>query len=125
MDDGALNGLRGFFAFNIMAYHGFLFLKQTEAHIGIDLYSSVHMPLFFLLSGFSLTIAYGKTQWNGSSRCCLGCKTNSLDGVDDIENPNEGAKIFDSWEFYKRRLFRILPLHYLGHITTLIAWKFG
>ena len=123
MDKGALNGLRGLFAFHVMAYHACWFVSGGVKP-KVDLYANVDMPLFFLLSGFSLTIAYGKTLWNGSTRCCFGCKTVAKDGV-DIENSDEEPKIFDSWSFYRKRLIRILPLYYLGHILVIVCWKFG
>jgi hypothetical protein len=31
-----------------------------------DLYGSLEMPLFYLLSGFGLAIGYGRTQWEGA-----------------------------------------------------------
>ena len=123
MDKGALNGLRGMFAFHVMAFHACLYMNGENEPI-VNLYAHVDMPLFFLLSGFSLSIAYGKTLWNGSSRCCFGCKSTTKDGV-DVESPDQEPKIFDSWAFYKKRLIRILPLHYLGHILVLLVWKFG
>ena len=126
MDKGALNGLRGLFAFHVMAFHHFGFMRgQPEPLIKteINLYAQVDMPLFFLLSGFCLTLAYGKTQWHGSTRGCYGCTTTTSDGV-DVENPEEAPKIFNSWEFYKNRFIRILPLHYLAHILVLIVYKF-
>ena len=120
-DKGALTGLRGFFAFHVMVYHAL-----TEfTHFPINLYATWDMPLFFLLSGFCLTLAYGKTLWNGSTRCCLGCKSVTSDGVTDLENPAGGKKIFDSWEFYKKRFIRILPLHYLANIAGLIMYQYG
>ena len=123
IDKGALNGLRGLFAFHVMAFHACLYLGRG-VNPEVNLYAHVDMPLFFLLSGFSLALAYGKTLWNGSTRCCFGCKTTSSDGV-DVENPEQEPKIFNSWEFYKKRFIRILPLHYLAHILVLIVWKFG
>ena len=82
-------------------------------------------PFFFLLSGLSLTLAHGKTLWSGSTRCCLGCKTTSSDRVTDSENHAKERSILDSWAFYKKRLTRILPLHYLGHIAVIIAHTLG
>ena len=123
VDRGALNGLRGLFSFHVMAFHACHFMAGDVKPV-VNLYAQVDMPLFFLLSGFSLTLAYGKTLWNGSTRCCLGCKTTTSDGV-DLENPDEEIKIFNSWEFYKKRFIRILPLHYLGHILVIMVWKFG
>jgi peptidoglycan/LPS O-acetylase OafA/YrhL len=125
LDKGSLNGLRGLFAFHIMAYHaclGIPFVVHVEPVV--YLYANVDMPLFFLLSGFSLALGYGKTTWNGSTRCCFGCKTKALDGI-NIENPDDVPKIFDSLKFYKKRLIRIFPLHYLSHLLVWIVWKFG
>ena len=106
-----------------MAYHACDFLAG-DVKPKVNLYGHIDMPLFFLLSGFSLALSYGKTIWNGSTRWCFGCQTSSSDGIDQ-ENPEQQPKIFDSWEFYKKRFFRILPLHYFGHILVLIGWKFG
>ena len=124
IDKGALNGLRGLFAFHVMVYHACVFLGDGF-HPKLNLYANVDMPLFFLLSGFSLTLAYGRTVWDGSS---LGCSNNSqkvLSNVTSFENFEVSPKIFNSWEFYMKRLIRILPLQYLGTILVLIVWKFG
>ena len=62
LDKGSLNGLRGLFAFHIMAYHaclGIPFVVHVEPVV--YLYANVDMPLFFLLSGFSLALGCGKT----------------------------------------------------------------
>jgi peptidoglycan/LPS O-acetylase OafA/YrhL len=123
LDKGALNGLRGLFAFHVMAFHACLYVPGDVEPV-VNLYAHVDMPLFFLLSGFSLALAYGKTAWNGSTRFCFGCKTKTLDGI-DIESPDDAPKIFDSWEFYKKRLIRIFPVLYLSHVLVLIVWKFG
>ena len=37
----------------------------------------VHMPLFFLLSGFSCTVGYGQKQYQRTSLCCGPCRTTS------------------------------------------------
>ena len=123
LDKGALSGLRGLFAFHVMTFHACLF-ADGGVHPTVNLLAQVDMPLFFLLSGFSLTLTYGKTLWNGSTRGCFGWKTSTQDGI-DTENPDGDPKIFDSWAFYKKRLIRILPLNYLGHVLVLIVWKFG
>ena len=124
VDKGALNGLRGVFSFHVMVYHACVFLGNGF-HPKLNLYANVDMPLFFLLSGFSLTLAYGRTVWDRSS---LGFSNNNqkvISNVTDVENFEGSPKIFNSWEFYKKRLIRILPLHYLGTILVLIVWKFG
>ena len=123
LDKGALNGLRGFFAFHVMAYHALMEGRLHGDHNPtIYIYANVDMPLFFLLSGFSLALAYGKTLWNGSTSYCFGSKISSKDGA-DLETSD--PKIFDSWTFYKKRMIRILPLYYLGHILMLIVWRLG
>ena len=123
LDKGALIGLRGLFAFHVLAYHACL-CAAGDVYPTVNLLAQVDMPLFFLLSGFSLTLSYGKTAWNGSTRGCFGFKISTQDGV-DAENPEGKLKIFDSWAFYKKRLIRILPLNYLGHVLVLIVWKLG
>ena len=123
-DKGALNGLRGLFAFHVMIYHACVFLGDGF-HPKLNLYANVDMPLFFLLSGFSLTLAYGRTNWDRSSLSCCNNNQKVNLNVTDVENLDVSPKIFNSWEFYKKRLIRILPLHYLGTILVLIVWKFG
>ena len=118
-----MDGLRGLFAFHVMAFHACLLLKGS-GNLEVNLYGHVDMPLFFLLSGLSLALAYGRTKWNGSTRGCFGCKTDSSDGV-DVENAQQQPKIFDACEFYKKRLIRILPIHYMGIALVMIVWKYG
>ena len=106
-----------------MTFHACLFAAGDVEPV-VNLYAHVDMPLFFLLSGFSLALAYGATSWNGSTRWCFSCKTKTLDGT-DVQNLGDMPKIFDSWEFYKKRLIRIAPLYYFCHILVLVVWTFG
>ena len=72
IDLSALNGLRGMVAMHIMMHHLCLFSK-----LGFNLHGSVNMPVFFLLSGFTLVIAYRKTHFGWrpySERCHQCCK---------------------------------------------------
>ena len=123
VDKGSLNGLRGLFAFHVMAYHALLTLGGGTWP-KIDLYAIIDMPLFFLLSGFSLTLAYGKTNWDRSSLTYTN-DTKKDSGATDIEKFEKPPNIFNAREFYKKRLIRIFPLHYLGTILVLIVWNFG
>lgn len=125
MDKGALNGLRGLIAFHVMTYHAFTLLIPSYSKFVIVNYANVDMPLFFLLSGFCLTLAYGNRHWNGSIRRYLGCKSTTSDGVRNLENFGGETKIFDSWKFYKKRFIRILPLHYLTTIAALAINQYG
>ena len=124
VDKGALNGLRGLFAFHVMIYHACVFLGDGF-HPKLNLYANVDMPLFFLLSGFSLALAYGRNSWDGSTLECSNNNQKVISNVTGHENLEVSPKIFNAWEFYKKRLIRILPLHYLGTILVLIVWKFG
>jgi peptidoglycan/LPS O-acetylase OafA/YrhL len=54
------------------------------------------MPLFFLLSGFSCTLGYGRKKYS-----TLKQKT---------ENPEDSP--FKIWDFYFARISRILPVYY-------------
>ena len=126
MDKGALTGLRGLFAFHVMAFHAFLFMPQRPPRkLYIFLFANIDMPLFFLLSGFSLSLGYGKMLWDRSTKRCLGCKSATSNGVEYSENAGENREMFDTWKFYKKRLIRILPLHYLGIVAGLIEWRLG
>ena len=123
-DKGSLNGLRGIFAFHVMVFHACMFLGGGTWP-KLNLYANIDMPLFFLLSGFSLVLAYGRTEWGGSSLTCRNANTEGASGVTYAETPSKQSSIFDAWEFYKKRMIRILPLHYLGIILGLITLKFG
>ena len=124
VDKGSLNGLRGIFAFHVIVFHACMFLGGGTWP-KLNLYANIDMPLFFLLSGFSLVSAYGRTEWGGSSLTCRNDGTKGVSGVTDEEALEKPSNIFNAWEFYKKRLIRLLPLHYLGTILVLIAWKFG
>ena len=70
------------------------------------------MPLFFLLSGFCLTIGYGRKQYTSSSRCCGPCSKSTKSCCFSSQDKEEEEVLFDSWNFYKGRLTRILPVYY-------------
>ena len=121
-DKGSLNGLRGILSFHVMVYHACSFLGTRPK---LNFYGNIDMPLFFLLSGFSLSLTYGGRKWDVSSLTCRNTNTEGASGVTYAETPSKQSSIFDAWEFYKKRMIRILPLHYLGIILGLITLKFG
>ena len=121
-DKGSLNGLRGIFSFHVMVFHACRVLGTRPK---LNLYGHIDMPIFFLLSGFSLALTYGRTKWDVSSLTCRNTSTKGVSEVAYAETPTKQAKIFNAWEFYKKRMIRILPLHYLGIILGLITLKFG
>ena len=113
MDKGALNGLRGFLACHIFVEH----CVSPQ----IDIYGHIALQPFFLISGFCLTLGYGKTIWSGSRLYSLRLKTTASDKNTNLEIAGNGPQIFDAMPFYKRRLIRILPIHYLALIARMLA----
>ena len=77
------------------------------------------MPLFFLLSGFCMTLGYGKKKFTESSIGCGPCKTT----INCFKNKNveecEEENVFDSWNFYKSRFARILPVYYATFVYAI------
>ena len=71
------------------------------------------MPLFFLLSGFCLTLGYGKKKYSKISGCCSSSKAKTLDSTQSI------GSIFDSTTFYFKRLTRVLPVYYVCFLYSL------
>ena len=76
--------------------------------------SQVHVPLFFLLSGFCLTLRYGnKKHGNGPTQ---GWK---------CPQRKNAAKPFNFQEFWHGRLVRILPVYYATFALALILVPLG
>ena len=125
LDKGALNGLRGLLAFLVMSHHAWCSNPQlTSTRYVIFLYGGFAVPGFFLLSGFSLALAYGGTKWNGSMIRRLGYQTSSSDAIEDAISPRKRRRLFDNYKFYKKRLIRIVPVHFLALSLSLILWSF-
>ena len=119
----SLNGLRGCLAFHVMAYHACWFENKKVPKF--DLQANADMSMFFLLSGFSLAIKYGESF---PDRCLKGLLKSDESSMKDpihVEQQKEETGTFGRWKFYKKRLVRILPLHYLGMALVLIVWRFG
>ena len=119
MDNRALSGLRGLLAFHIMTFHVLnMFFKGSSYYVFI--FGELHMPLFFILSGFCLVLAYGNTHWTSITSCCSRIQRAKSQETNYLGNCDDDQKIFDVVEFYKKRLARILPLHYLGILAGSI-----
>ena len=69
------------------------------------------MPVFFLLSGFCMTLGYGKKNYSGSTIC--------------KKQTGFNEEIFDSIAFYIGRFTRILPVYYFGLIEGAILIPLG
>ena len=102
----AHTGMRGLLAMWIVIFHCLLY------SLNWNLYGSALMPIFFLLSGYSLAIGYGKA--NDSSR-----RTDN-----NPERPSAGSR-FDFKRFYQNRFARIAPVYYVGTLIALPLVIFG
>ena len=84
------------------------------------------MPLFFLLSGFCMTLGYGQKNYTGSTICCGPCKMASgCDCLPCKRQVGSNTEVFDSIGFYLGRFVRILPVYYICLIVGIILIPFG
>merc|ERR1711975_56646 len=90
----AHGGLRGILALHVALFH-FLLFSDLKLHTC----GNVHMPFFFLLSGFSLSATYPNLDINTSWLALKG--------------------------FYQNRLARCLPVFYLCNAVGIILTYFG
>ena len=119
-DNGALNGLRGWFVFHIMLNNVWTLNPQLESSkSSLNLYGDVMIPLFLLLSGFRNTLSYGKFKWN-----TLESETSAVGDHDYLAFHRKPRRQFDASSFYRKRMFKILPVHILGIFLSAILWKF-
>ena len=117
LDNGALNGLRGLLSVHIALDHIIYWTCPgcKDYLYSTNLYGNVHMPFFYLLSGFTLALSYGQTLWK---ELWVGCKATTTVVV-DIKNQNQDPQIFSFCTFYWNRLTRILPMYYLGTLLIM------
>ena len=94
IETGALAGLRGLAALHVMFFH---FLLPF-----LHLQGSMEMPTFYLLSGFTLTMAYGRKEEKKTS--IMEC-------------------IMENLRFYQNRFARIAPNFYLANIVGFCVRK--
>ena len=121
LDSRALEGIRGLASLHVLFFHYFLCWngalvcdwKQPHA---ITISGSLEIPLFFLLSGFTLSLAYGRTSWTNFSNplANIYCKSKSAE-----EAGSKQENIFDSAKFYQNRYARIGPLYYLANLLEI------
>merc|ERR1711971_1111820 len=84
-----LTGLRGFMSFHIMMHHFFFY-----SPLNLNLMGAVELPIFFILSGFGLTLGYGKKDYKAIDLCC--------GKFESEEKQGEGGR-FKFWTFLRNR----------------------
>jgi peptidoglycan/LPS O-acetylase OafA/YrhL len=108
-----LDGLRGIAAVWVMIYHVLFFTNMR-----MNIQGSTLMPLFFLLSGFSLAIGYSGRLLKDADAPANSSVTKSPDDAEEnrpVEDPlitkkNNTAALK---KYFYNRLLRILPVYYI------------
>lgn len=110
--------LRGAAAIWIVVFHCFIFDKNP-----FDLQDSSLMSLFFLISGFSLTIGYSirLLQPTASDNATT---NNPSDGL-LLAISTEPVKSLSFGQYYLNRLLRVLPVYYICTSLALIPTLYG
>ena len=114
VDMDSHNGLRGALSVYIVIFHLFLFNSQRP---NIDMQGPSLMPLFFILSGFSLVVGYGRKRYLIQSEIC-GVKLSGSNPESDV------CVKFDHWKFYQNRLARVMPLYYFDILVLYLPLLF-
>lgn len=124
------NGLRGVMSLWIVCHHS---LSNTE--YPIDLEGSSLLPMFFLLSGFALTVGYYKKLIGEPATASLSRSegtsllANSISKADDsIPLPGVGKNSQEimSWvTFIINRLIRVLPVYYICNLLAIPSFYAG
>ena len=100
-------GLRGAASLWVMLFHCVYYSEFQMNFQGSSL-----MPLFFLLSGFSLTIRYGTSNYSPLRP--------SFHEHSEISNA-----LFEAGIFYRNRFARVMPTYYASLILALPLWFLG
>lgn len=105
IDTDAHTGLRGVASIWIMVFHSLIF-----SDIAVDLEGSSLMPLFFLLSGFSLMLTYPPESATNNP------KAPSLWDICNFVRDRA---------FYQNRFARTYPVFFLWTIIAVPLWQYG
>lgn len=115
----AYGGLRGVAAVWVCVFH-----LTLESSLRWDIQGNSIMPLFFILSGFTLTAIHGRKPFKMKHRANiilnLGCGQPSLkDLTNGTTILNDSLPLFDTYRFYRNRLARVMPLYYSSMLLAL------
>ena len=111
---------RGLASVHVMLYHYFYHSNnlvyllpgkdgESQLYSYVNLQGGLEMPLFFLLSGFSLALGYGSKQWSSKLPC----------------QRRQGEDIqFTYGSYFRNRFARIAPIYYLSQLMFIPAFMF-
>jgi peptidoglycan/LPS O-acetylase OafA/YrhL len=109
------NGLRGFLALWVAFFHAALY--YSLAGKGLTFQASAIMPAFFILSGFTVAVVYGRNQW-ALPRCCS-CSTARARDPESAREAEPQLLPFDWRRFLRNRFARIGPTYWLALALSL------
>jgi len=125
-----LNGLRGLASLHVVLTHIF-------HGIQVDLMSSAILGLFYMLSGFLLTVSFCQKPLrisrsedfpSYSGDAIYARFVSMVPGLRNgtgQEHQKGDTSVIGGWSFFKRRLQRLLPVYYVGNIIGALANHLG
>lgn len=87
----------------------------------LDFQGSSLMPLFMMLTGFSISVTYGRSRWRHPGPCCGRPVAASVPG----ELEPAAAKPFPTWSFYRNRFARVYPVYLVALALAAPLWPLG
>lgn len=118
VDLDAHNGLRGVAAVWVCVFHCLLY-SQLE----VDWQGSSLMPLFFMLSGFSLAVVYGARGAVEVSLCGRPSRCSCCGGSSSRDSA--APRPLPVLPFLQNRLARVVPMYYFSNLLALPPAFFG
>jgi peptidoglycan/LPS O-acetylase OafA/YrhL len=111
-------GLRGIMSIWIVVFHGLLYTVNP-----IEIQGSSLMPMFFMLSGFSLTVTYYTKLLGKQPQVPTTEESSQNDKL--VKASKESGPTITYIQFIVNRLLRVLPVYYLCNLITIPAVLHG
>ena len=87
----------------------------------INYSGSAIMPLFMMLSGFSITVVYGQTRWQDKPTCGRG--RGDLGSTSAVVESS--TKPFPAHLFWRNRFARVMPTYLVSLLLAAPLWPLG